>query len=60
MDIIIIDNKKQLDEILEQNENVFINCGLTSCPPCKRIAPFYSKLNEKYKDIIFLKFYLIY
>ena len=51
----IIKNISQLTEIIKNNELVVINCGLTFCAPCKKIAPDYEILAKKYQTVIFCK-----
>ena len=51
----IIKNRPQLIEIIKNNEIVVINCGLTFCAPCKKIAPDYEILAKKYPSVIFCK-----
>lgn len=51
----LIKNIIELNDLIKDNELVLINCGLTFCAPCKRIASDYEKLSEKYKSVIFCK-----
>lgn len=48
---------KELDKIVEENENVILACSLTTCIPCKEVYPKYEALCEesKEKDIVFIK-----
>lgn len=47
--------KKDLDMIINENSVVVIDYWAEWCGPCKRIAPMYSELDEKFKDVVFVK-----
>lgn len=51
----IINTKEDFIEIIKNNELVLVNCGLTFCAPCKRIAPDYEKLSKEYPSVVFCK-----
>lgn len=51
----LIKNRIELKDLIKDNELVLINCGLTFCAPCKRIAADYEKLSEKYPSVVFCK-----
>lgn len=53
--VIQIKNRIELKDVIKNNELVLINCGLTFCAPCKRIADDYQKLSEKYSSVVFCK-----
>ena len=55
MSIVHIKNKDELLNIIKNNELVLINCGLTFCAPCKRIAPDYEKICKEYPTVVFCK-----
>jgi len=54
----IINTKEDFIEIIKNNELVIINCGLTFCAPCKRIAPDYEILSKEYPTVVFCKIIL--
>lgn len=55
MTVQIVENKEEFDEFIKNNENVMVYCGLTHCPPCRKIYPEFEKLTDKYKNIMFCK-----
>lgn len=40
---------------IDKDSLVVLDCYASWCGPCKSIAPFYSKLSERYTDVHFLK-----
>ena len=50
-----INNICKLNEILENNETVLVNCGLTNCGPCRKVYPECEKLSKKYENVVFVK-----
>lgn len=44
-----------LNKILGNNTFVLVDFYTQSCPPCKKIAPLFESLPEKYPHIAFIK-----
>jgi thioredoxin 1 len=45
----------ELNKILSENSFVVVDFYTQTCPPCKKIAPFYETLPEKFPHITFIK-----
>merc|ERR1711976_757570 len=50
------ETKAEFDEILKNNEVVFVDFTASWCPPCKMIKPIYEELAEEHKDKPKVKF----
>jgi thiol-disulfide isomerase/thioredoxin len=47
--MIIIKNREEYNNIINNNDNVLIYCGLINCPPCKIVSPHFEDLDNKLK-----------
>lgn len=47
--------KENFQAVVETNELVILDFWAEWCGPCKRFAPIFSKVSEKYPDVIFGK-----
>jgi thioredoxin len=45
----------ELKKILSENSFVVVDFYTQTCPPCKKIAPLYDTLPEKFPHITFIK-----
>merc|ERR1712187_698745 len=50
------ETKDEFDDILKNNEVVFVDFTASWCPPCKMIKPIYEEWAEKFKDNDKVKF----
>jgi len=50
------ETKDEFDDILKNNEVVFVDFTASWCPPCKMIKPIYEELAEEHKDKSKVKF----
>merc|ERR1712187_521885 len=50
------ETKDEFDDILKNNEVVFVDFTASWCPPCKMIKPIYEELAEEHKDKPKVKF----
>jgi thioredoxin 1 len=46
---------EEYNSFLSKNPKCIIDFGATWCGPCKKIAPFFHSLEDKYPDIAFAK-----
>lgn len=53
--VVNIVSLEQLNDFIKYNKYVLIDFTATWCGPCKRIAPYYNSLEEKYNSILFTK-----
>lgn len=50
MSYVLHPNEKEFDEIINQNEVVFVDFFASWCGPCKMLAPEIEKLADAYAD----------
>lgn len=48
-------NINELDDILNNNEKVFIDVWASWCTPCKIMSPVFAGISNKYEDILFVR-----
>ena len=48
-------NSQDLKELIDNNSKIIIDFWSTWCAPCKKIAPFFNKLEQTYPSIKFVK-----
>lgn len=48
-------NINELDDILKNNEKVFIDVWASWCMPCKIMSPIFAGISNKYEDILFVR-----
>lgn len=48
-------NINELDDILNNNEKVFIDVWASWCMPCKIMSPIFAGISNKYEDILFVR-----
>lgn len=48
-------NINELDDILNNNEKVFIDVWASWCMPCKIMSPVFAGISDKYEDILFVR-----
>lgn len=48
-------NINELDDILNNNEKVFIDVWASWCMPCKLMSPIFAGISNKYEDILFVR-----
>jgi thioredoxin 1 len=53
--MIDIQNKEDLEKLIEVNEYVLIDFYAPWCSPCRALLPLLEKLSEGYKNITFCK-----
>lgn len=46
---------KDMENLLMENDIIFIDFWAEWCGPCKMFGPVYEKISEKYPDIMFAK-----
>ena len=53
--MIQLDKLTDLNQMLKENTLVIVDFFTESCPPCKKVAPYYEKLSTQFQHIAFTK-----
>lgn len=55
MGIIRITSEKEYNDFMKNNETGIVKYTASWCQPCKKIAPLYKELSEKYTSLTFFE-----